>query len=94
MYFFLVDIQDIPEKVSFIDGEVSSLVYFNPIKALAIVENDIEKIEANIFDGAETSKLFLKASSFRNFTDDNLYKRIFLTVKRYFDGESKDNLVL
>lgn len=94
MYFFIVDIENILNKVKFLDGEVQSLISFDPEQALKVVLGKSPNIKAAVFDGDKITELLLSANNFKNFTDDNLYLRIFITVKRYFSGEPKEYLVI
>ena len=94
MYYFIVDIKDVLNKVKFQDGEVSSVIYFNPEQALKLVLGEITEITGTVFDGENESEITLKSTAFKNFTDDNLYLRIFLAVKRYFEGEPKKYIVI
>lgn len=94
IYYFIVDIEDVLNKVKFQDGEVSSIIYFNPEQALQLVLGETKEITGTVFDGKIKSPIILKSTAFKNFTDDNLYLRIFLAVKRYFEGEPKKYIVI
>ena len=87
VYYFIVDVDDVQSKVNFLDGEVSSVICFNPEQALGLILGEREEITSTVFDGEKESEMTLKTTAFKNFTDDNLYLRIFLAVKRYFAGE-------
>lgn len=94
VYYFIVDIEDVLSKVKFQDGEVSSVIYFDPEQALKLVLGGTKEITGNVFNGETESPIALKSTAFKNFTDDNLYLRIFLAVKRYFEGEPREYIVI
>lgn len=94
MYFFIIDLNQIPTKVLFTDREVKALIEFSPDEAVDTLTGKNEKVNAQVFDGKTSKGLFLRASAFKNFTDDNLYLRILTTVSRYFSGEDTARLVI
>lgn len=93
-YYFIVDVDNVLDKLKFQDKEVSSVIYFNPNHALELVLGEINEIAAYVFEEDKNFKINLTKSAFKNFTDDNLYLRIFLAVKKYFEGEKIKHIVI
>ncbi len=94
MYYFIVDVEDVLNKVKFQDSEVSSLIYFDPEHALKLILGAAKEMTGIVYDGEKELEVTLKPTAFKNFTDDNLYLRIFLAVKRYFAGEPPEYIII
>lgn len=55
---------------------------------------DTEEIKGAARDEEKTIDITLRKQNFRDFTDDNLYLRMMLAVKRYLDGEDKRTILI
>jgi hypothetical protein len=70
------------------DGEVSSFISLNYEDGYKlIVEQSVNKVPVHkISKGSIVEEGFLESMHFKNFTNDNLYKRIFSYIKRFDEG--------
>lgn len=93
-YYFIVPVSNLKEKLVFTDDEVDSVIWVDPYESIEMILGRRSETVAEVYDIKSSSSMVLTASNFRNFTDDNLYLRLFLVVKRYLDGEAKEYLLV
>lgn len=94
IYFYIVPLKDAFNKISFTDGEVICITKFNVDETIKLLLGDIEEIKGKARDEKETINITLRKQNFRDFTDDNLYLRMMLAVRRYLDGEDKRTVLI
>ncbi len=95
MYFYLVAFSNAFEKINMDGTEVKSIFEIKIDEAvdLLISERNMVQVTARDVGGKNITLNFTK-QSFKNFTDDSLYLRIFLALQDFCNGRNKKYIVI
>jgi isopentenyldiphosphate isomerase len=95
MYFYLTAFSDVFEKIEMDGEEVKSIFEINIDEAVDLIVGDRDSIEVMARDylGNTVTQNFTR-HSFRNFTDDSLYFRLFLAMQDFCNGRNKKHIVI
>ncbi len=95
MYFYLTAFSDAFEKIGMDGEEVKSIFEINIDEAVNLIVGDRDSIEVITRDclGNRATQNFTQ-HSFRNFTDDALYLRLFLAMQDFCSGRNKKYIVI
>lgn len=94
MYFYIVDVKDVKSKIVIDKQEVKGVISFDPDEALDLLDGKVVNVIGHYFDGTKENSLALTKDMFRNFTDDQLYKKLLLIASNYLNDVSPDRLVI
>jgi isopentenyldiphosphate isomerase len=95
MYFYLLDIPNFLEKMQFTDGEVKGIFEIPVYDAISLLKNKLPQIEIKLFNEQKVSRVLqVNNSIFSNFTDDQLYYKLFLLSKNYLEDKDEMELVI
>jgi len=95
MYFYLTAFPNVFEKIEIDGQEVKSIFEINIDEAVDLIVGDRDSIEviARDYLGNIVTQNFTQ-HSFRNFTDDALYLRLFLAMQDFCNGRNKKLIVI
>lgn len=95
MYFYLTAFSDAFEKIHVDGNEVKSVFEISIDEAvdLLVDERNITKVIARDVMNKQLDLNFTK-QSFKNFTDDSLYLRLFLALQDFCNGRNKKHIVI
>lgn len=95
MYFYITSFSDAFEKIDMDGNEVKSVFEINIDEAVDLLlgeRNDTRVIARDVV-GKQLTLNFTK-QSFKNFTDDSLYLRLFLASQDLCNGRNKKHIVI
>lgn len=95
MYFYLTVFSDVVEKIVMDENEVQSIFEINIDEAIEVLvgNQDITKASARDINGKKITANLTK-NSFKNFTDDSLYLRLFLAAQDLCNGRNEKYIVI
>lgn len=95
MYFYLTAFSNAFEKIQMDKIEVKSIFEIDIDEAVDLLVGDKKMVQVIARDVAgDRTILNFTNHSFKNFTDDSLYLRIFLALQDFCNGRSRDYIVI
>ncbi len=95
MYFYITAFSDAFEKIKMDGIEVKSIFEINIDETIDLLVDDRDIVSAVARDASDkTITLDFTKKYFKNFTDDSLYLRLFLSMQDFCNGRNKKHIVI